>query len=155
MNPDEIMVLLQVAQSYDSRNIDRLMQTAWLDAANRARWDRDAALAAIREHYAESVERIMPGHVTARIRAVRPIGFAPQYRRALPAAPPATAEQRAAARALFAPSDRTQELRKRGLSRRWRREPAVRGSECGPEPQRAFTGDMGTMFNGVRKDREA
>ncbi len=154
MNPDEIMILLQVAQSYDSRNIDRLMQTAWLDAANRARWDRDAALAAIRGHYAESVERIMPGHVTARIRAVRPIGFAPQYRRALPAAPPATAEQRAAARALFASPDRTQELRKRGLSRRWRREPAVRGSECGPEPQRAFTGDMGTMFNSRRKDAQ-
>ncbi|MGW1740496.1 hypothetical protein ACWCPQ_16990 [Nocardia sp. NPDC001965] len=155
MNADEIMVLLQVAQSYDSRNIDRLMQTAWLDAANRARWERDAALVAIREHYAERTDRIMPGHVTALIRTFRPVSFAPEYQRALPSAPPASAETRDRLyRALFGERGRTQELRKGVLSRRWRREPAVRMTEGGPEPQRAFTGDLGAIINGTRKDAQ-
>lgn len=44
MSPDEVLTLLQVAQSYDSRNIDRLMQLAWLDAARRQRWALDLSL---------------------------------------------------------------------------------------------------------------
>ncbi|WP_039828094.1 hypothetical protein [Nocardia testacea] len=155
MNADEIMVLLQVAQSYDSRNIDRLMQSAWLDASQRARWDRDAALVAVRAHYAESTERIMPGHVTARIRAARPApGYAPKYQRELLPAPPATTEQREEARRLFVPTGRTQGGRKPGLSRRWRREAPVRGTEGGPEPQRAFAGDLGAIIKGARKDAQ-
>ena len=117
--PDEVLALLQVAQSYDNRNIDRIMQSSWLDAAHRARWDHVAAVTAVRAHYAESTDWIMPGHVTARIKAAsKAPGYAPEYQPALSAAPPATAEQRAAARALFAPSDRTHEPRKAGLRRR-------------------------------------
>ncbi|MBF6460199.1 hypothetical protein IU433_14250 [Nocardia puris] len=152
MTPDEILILLQVAQSYDARNIDRLMQSAWLDAANRARWDRDAALNAIRAHYAESTERIMPGHVTALVRSARPApGYAPAYRPALPAAPPASPETRARAMAMFGRRARTQEPRT-GLSWRRRRasaEPEVSGG--GSEPMRAFSGDAGRLLDGLRE----
>lgn len=153
MNADEIMVLLQVAQSYDSRNIDRLMQSAWLDASQRACWDRDAALAAVRAHYAESTERIMPGHVTARIRAARPApGYAPKYVRELLPAPPATAEQREAARRLFVPTGRTQRAGNEGLRARRRGLEGPEASQGGRVPQRAFTGDLGAIFKRARKD---
>lgn len=147
MTADEILLLLQVAQSYDSRNIDRLMQSAWLDASHRARWDRDAALAAVRSHYAESTERIMPGHVTTLIRAVRPVSFAPQFQRAPPPAPPASAETRDQHyRALFGERRRTQGREKRALWRRgWTFEsPGV--SVDGPEPLRAFEGDPARLL---------
>ncbi|MGW5267301.1 hypothetical protein ACWEQ4_01495 [Rhodococcus sp. NPDC003994] len=82
MNPaarenDLIVELLQVAAMYDSRNIDRAMVAAWLDAARRQRWDPAAAADAVKAHYAESTERIMPGHVTRRLRAARPSGPRP------------------------------------------------------------------------------
>ncbi|WP_280273422.1 hypothetical protein [Nocardia wallacei] len=152
MTPDDVLVLLQVAQSYDNRNIDRIMQSSWLDAAHRARWDRDAALTAIRAHYAESTDWIMPGHVTARIKAAaKAPGYAPEYRPALAAAPPATAEQRAAARSLFAPKDRTHEPRKVGLRRRRVVEPSTT-PEAGAEPVRAFSGDLGRMLDRLRSN---
>ncbi len=154
MSPDDVLVLLQVAQSYDNRNIDRLMQSAWLDAAHRARWDREDALLAVRAHYAESVERIMPGHVTARIRAARKApGYAPEYRPAIAAGPPATAEQRTAARALFAPKDRTHEPRKPGSGRRRVSEPRTI-PESESEPVRAFSDDQSRMLDRLRMNRD-
>ncbi|MFG3522056.1 hypothetical protein ACGF5S_17440 [Nocardia nova] len=36
MTPMIVLVLPRVAQSYDNRNIDRVMQSSWLDAAHRA-----------------------------------------------------------------------------------------------------------------------
>ncbi|MBH0778780.1 hypothetical protein [Nocardia bovistercoris] len=153
MTPDEVLILLQVAQSYDSRNIDRLMQSAWLDAATRMRWQRDAALEAVRSHYATSTERIMPAHVTGLIRAARPVAFAPQYRSALTSAPPASPEGRSAARALFASGRRTQEPRIGGLRRRRRTEPLPDGVEVGPEPQRAFVGDLCQVLDAKRSDQ--
>lgn len=150
MTPDEILVLLQVAQSYDSRNIDRLMQSGWLDAAQRARWNREEALVAIRAHYSESTERIMPGHVTARIRAWRPVSHAPEYRPALTAAPPATAEQRAAAQALFAANTQTYEPRKSpGMARRRVDEPPTVRERVWPEPVRAFSADLGRILSAL------
>ncbi|MFC9874826.1 hypothetical protein [Nocardia salmonicida] len=146
MSPDEVLTLLQVAQSYDSRNIDRLMQLAWVDAAQRQRWTRDGAVQAIRAHYAESTDRIMPGHITARIRTQRAMPFAPTYRRALTAAPPASPEQRAAARALFAPKARTRDLRKRRL----RHERVPDGTEFGAPPAHAFTGALGGILGALR-----
>ncbi|WP_109523586.1 MULTISPECIES: hypothetical protein [Nocardia] len=153
MTPDEVLILLQVAQSYDSRNIDRLMQTAWLDAANRMRWERDAALEAIRSHYAVSTDRIMPAHVTALIRTMRPVSFAPQYRPALSAAPPASEGGRSAARALFASAARTQEPRNRPLPRRRRTELLPDGVEVGPEPQKALRGDLGRIVRQPQSGR--
>lgn len=153
MSPDEVLTLLQVAQSYDSRNIDRLMQLAWLDAARRQRWALDAAEHAIRAHYAESTERIMPGHITARVRAMRPVPFAPNYRRAIAAAPVASPEGRAAARALFTPTNtfgsnsRTRDLRKRRL--RHERVPDTDG--FGSPPARAFTGALGGVLGALRR----
>ncbi|WP_327110765.1 hypothetical protein OHB12_23665 [Nocardia sp. NBC_01730] len=155
MTPDEIPVLLQVAQSYDSRNIERLMQSAWLDAAQRANWNREEALIAVRAHYAESTERIMPGHVTARIRAARPApGYAPMYQPAIAAAPPATEDQRAAARALFESNDRTHEPRKPATRRRRGVEPSTM-RETAAESVRAFTADLGRILDGLRSNGDA
>ncbi|QIS18574.1 hypothetical protein [Nocardia terpenica] len=139
---DVVIALLQLAQSYDCRNIDGLMADSWLDAAHRAQWKPEAAAEAIREHYAESTDRIMPGHITARINADRK---APRYRPELPTAPPATAEQRAAARALYIPTVRTHGPRQPVSRRRWVSEPSTM-AESGGKPIRAFSGDLGTIL---------
>ncbi|WP_067565933.1 hypothetical protein [Nocardia acidivorans] len=147
---DTVVALLQLAQSYDSRNIDALMVDSWLDAARRSRWTPDAAAEAIRDHYAEKTDRIMPGHITARIRsAAKAPGYAPEWRPELPASPPASEEGRAAARALFASSARTQEPRK-PLTRRRRSVDESDGAEAGPDPVRAFSGDLGSVLRRPR-----
>lgn len=147
---DTVVALLQLAQSYDSRNIDGLMVDSWLDAARRARWTPDEAAEAIRAHYAEQTERLMPGHVTARIRsAARAPGYAPEYRPELPAAPPASEKARAAARALFESATRTHEPRK-PLSRRRRVVDGSDGAMSGPNPVRAFSGDLDGILRQLR-----
>lgn len=152
MTRDEVLGLLQVAQSYDSRNIDGLMAQAWQDAANRCGWTVDAAVEAIRRHYATETARIMPGHVTALVRAARPVGNAPQYRRALAPAPPASAETRDRHyRALFGESRRTQSRETGGHIRRSRAFGASPVSPDGPEPQRAFQGDSVRLLGALRK----
>ncbi|NKR32223.1 hypothetical protein GS504_15940 [Rhodococcus hoagii] len=95
MTPDQIIELLQVVASYDNRNPDRYMIASWLDASQMARWQSDDAFSAVRQHFANSTDWIMPGHVTAIIRQKRsgPAPFAEVV--ALPAAPPARAELRA------------------------------------------------------------
>ncbi len=154
MTPDEVLVLLQVAQSYDNRNIDRIMQSSWIDAAHRARWDHVEAVTAVRTHYAESTDWILPGHVTARIKAAaKAPGYAPTYRPALSAAPPATEEQRAAARELFAPKGRTREPRKAGLRRR-RHVEGPTMSESGDDPVRALSGDLGQILDRLLPTRD-
>ena len=69
VDEQQIIDLLKVASAYDSRKPDHAAVLAWREAAGRARWTFPAALDAIHAHYAESAERIMPGHVTARLRA--------------------------------------------------------------------------------------
>ncbi|MGV9668059.1 hypothetical protein [Nocardia niigatensis] len=143
---DAVISLLQLAQAYDCRNIDGLMVDAWLDSARRARWTAEGAADAIRAHYAESTDRIMPGHVTARLKAARKApGYAPEYRPELPAAPPASEEQRAKARALFVAGERTQGPRNR-FARRRRFENVSDTPELGPDPVRAFSSDLGGIL---------
>ncbi|MFI5783187.1 hypothetical protein [Nocardia sp. NPDC051570] len=149
---DTVVALLQLAQSYDSRHIDSLMVDSWLDAAHRARWTPEAAAAAIRAHYAEQTERIMPGHVTARIRsAAKAPGYAPEYRPEVSAEPPASKEGREAARALFAASIRTHETRTPALQPRRVSEPSLT-SVVGEEPVRAFSSDLGGILNQIHMD---
>ncbi|MFI5781152.1 hypothetical protein [Nocardia sp. NPDC051570] len=149
---DTVVALLQLAQSYDSRHIDSLMVDSWLDAAHRARWTPEAAAEAVRAHYAEQTERIMPGHVTARIRsAAKAPGYAPEYRPELPTARPATAEQRAAARALFVSKVRTHEPRKPVSRRRHASVPPTM-PDSGSGPVRAFSGDLGGVFGWLRSN---
>jgi hypothetical protein len=68
---DEIIKLLQIAAAYDNRTIADAATHAWADAAHRCRWTYPEAADAIKAHYAEATEFVMPAHVTRRIRAVR------------------------------------------------------------------------------------
>lgn len=147
MTRDQVVLLLQLAQAYDSRNLDGVMVAAWSDAAQRCGWTAESAGEAVRRHYATSTERIMPGHVTALVRAASPApAFAPRLVRALPAAPPPSEERIAEIRESFGVGRRTQEPRNRPQARRWRTPEGERGAEGGPEPVRAFGGDLGAML---------
>lgn len=69
MNEAEVRALLAVAVAYDNRKPGEANIAAWLEAADRGRWTFEAAVEAIHEHYARSTEFLMPGHITAAVRA--------------------------------------------------------------------------------------
>jgi hypothetical protein len=69
MDDAEVRALLAVATCYDNRRAGEAAVSAWTEAARRGRWTFDAAVEAIHEHYATSTEFLMPGHITAAIRA--------------------------------------------------------------------------------------
>lgn len=69
MTEQEIRTLLALAMSYDNRRPGEANVAAWREAADRGRWTFDAAVEAIHEHYARSTEFLMPGHITAAVRA--------------------------------------------------------------------------------------
>ncbi|WP_182349501.1 hypothetical protein [Tomitella gaofuii] len=69
MDRDQIVHLLQVAQGYDSRNIDGLMVENWQRAAKIGRWTSETAAEAVHTHYALSTDWLMPAHVTRQVRA--------------------------------------------------------------------------------------
>jgi len=71
MTRDQIVRLLQIAAAYDNRTIADAAVHAWFDVAERGRWTYAEAADAIKVHYAESTDFIMPAHVTKRIRAIR------------------------------------------------------------------------------------
>lgn len=68
---DQVKALLTVAMGYDNRRPGELNVAAWHDAAHLQRWEFAAAVDAIKAHYSESRDFIMPADVTARIRAER------------------------------------------------------------------------------------
>ena len=91
---DQVVSLLQVAAAYDNRNLGQANIHAWHDAADRERWAFDDAVMAIKAHYAESTDYLLPAHVTQRIRGKRQ--EPPRAAEAigeLPAAPPADPER--------------------------------------------------------------
>ena len=94
---DWIIELLKVASAYDSRKPDEAQILAWSEAARRAGWTFERALDAIHEHYANDTDRIMPGHITAILRApgARPSDTPVADVLQLPSAPPASAQRRA------------------------------------------------------------
>lgn len=96
MNRDQIIDLLKCASAYDNRKPDHASVLAWEEAAKRGGWNFERALDAIHHHYANSTERIMPGHVTAHHRAARLRVSDVAVDEALQLAPvPASAERRA------------------------------------------------------------
>jgi hypothetical protein len=96
MTHDQIVQLLQVITTYDSRKLDGPTVAAWKEAAARARWDFPLALEAVHQHYATSTAWLMPGHVTEAIKAARrqpaPVS---EVLAELTSAPPASPERRA------------------------------------------------------------
>ncbi|GGF38958.1 hypothetical protein [Williamsia phyllosphaerae] len=69
MTRDQIIELLQVIQSYDSRTIDELAIHTWGKAAEIGRWAPEPAAAAVHAHYADTTAWLMPGHITQAIRS--------------------------------------------------------------------------------------
>ena len=70
MNRPEAAILLGVAAAFDQRTIGETDVTAWAEAL--ARYDLEPCRRAVIGHYTETTDRIMPAHITRRIRAVRP-----------------------------------------------------------------------------------
>jgi hypothetical protein len=119
----EVRALLAVATCYDNRRAGEAAVTAWAEAARRGRWTFDAAVEAIHEHYATSTDFLMPGHITAAIRArMRQPEPARQTIAELEAAAPASEETRRRFAALmadrFALPTRIRERRERRAQRR-------------------------------------
>lgn len=71
MNRNEIVDLLSIVTVYDGRTIGEADVAAWGDAAQRGRWTFEQAQDAVKAHYAESTQWLMPGHVTDRIKVQR------------------------------------------------------------------------------------
>jgi hypothetical protein len=69
MNEQEVRAVLATAMAYDNRKPGEANVAAWMEAADRGRWTFGAALDAVHEHYATSTQFLMPGHITAAVRA--------------------------------------------------------------------------------------
>lgn len=67
----EVRRLLAAVMAYDNRKPGEANVLAWSEAARRGRWTFDEALEAIHTHYADRSEWLMPGMVTAHIKATR------------------------------------------------------------------------------------
>lgn len=69
MTRSEIALLLGLAAARDNRRVDEVMVAAWHEDLG----DLDFADAreALRRHYRESTERVMPAHIRQLVRAIR------------------------------------------------------------------------------------
>lgn len=67
----EIRRLLANVMAYDNRKPGEANVLAWTEAANRGRWTFPEAVEAIHAHFAERSDWLMPGMITAHIRAAR------------------------------------------------------------------------------------
>ena len=83
MNAIEAGKLLAFAALYDNRIASDPDVMAWLKAIGDLPYDDSET--AIAGHYGETTERIMPGHVRTRVKAIR----ADRVARSIPPAPPA------------------------------------------------------------------
>lgn len=76
----QIKTVLAAAMAYDNRKLPgEANRAAWGEAARRANWTLAGAIEAVHQHYATSTDFVMPGHITALIRAERrqPAPFQP------------------------------------------------------------------------------
>jgi len=71
LDRNEIIRLLQLAACYANRTPAESTVLAWEESARRGRWTFDEAADAIKNHYLNSTDFIMPGHITQLIRATR------------------------------------------------------------------------------------
>lgn len=71
MTRDEIVRLLQTAAAFDNRTIADAAAHAWADSAERGRWTYHEASEAIKAHYTDCTDFVMPAHIAKRIKAAR------------------------------------------------------------------------------------
>ena len=84
LDEQQVRFLLAIAMAYDNRKPGTAQIAAWTEASARGRWSFDEACEAIHQHFAESTDYLMPGHITLRIRDNRQ---RPKPYAALPASP--------------------------------------------------------------------
>lgn len=96
----EVASLLALAATFDRRRgtVGEVDVEAWAAAAHVGRWTFDSAVEAVKAHYAESTENLMPAHITQRLRGEQrqPARYG-DTPRAIHGPGAATASQRAAA----------------------------------------------------------
>jgi hypothetical protein len=71
MDTQQVRQLLAVVIAYDNRKLAEANILAWSEAARRGRWTLAEAIEAVHDHYGRESTWLMPGHVTASIRAKR------------------------------------------------------------------------------------
>ena len=72
LNHDQVINLLSVVVGYDGRfDASKAKVLVWHEAARRGRWTYAEAEEAVHQHYLESVDYLMPAHISTRIRATR------------------------------------------------------------------------------------
>ncbi len=69
MTDDQVRDLLVVIAGYDRRQLDAATVNAWTEAARRAGWRHAEAVEAVRAHFDQSRDFLLPAMVTDRIRA--------------------------------------------------------------------------------------
>lgn len=75
----DVARLLAMAAAYDQRTVGRPDVDAWHLVAIAGRWTSAHAARALIEHYSTETDRIMPAHITRRLKAQRD-HFASTYR---------------------------------------------------------------------------
>lgn len=145
LTQDEVRALLAIAVAYDNRKPGEVTIAAWMEASERGRWTFPAAVEAIHEHYATSTQFLMPGHITAFVRAKMrlpaPVREVARLEGAQPAAEDARRRFSALIRARFSmpASVRQQRRAQRGSAEaaeareRARQELRARGPEVFPD----------------------
>lgn len=71
MTKNQVVDLIKLIRSYDNRNLDEAAVTAWAEQAIISGWEADEAFAAVREHFRDSTDWLMPGHINQILRARR------------------------------------------------------------------------------------
>lgn len=71
MSKSEIARLLAFIASYDQRTVGVTDVEAWHLVATAAQWTAPYANRAVVEHFTDQTERLVPAHITRRIRARR------------------------------------------------------------------------------------
>lgn len=71
MTHNEVVDLLSTIASYDNRKPNAAAVAAWGTAAEMGRWTLPEALAAVKAHFFESTDYLMPAHVAKRIKDTR------------------------------------------------------------------------------------
>jgi hypothetical protein len=99
IDQDGLIDLLSLLAGADFRKPDPVVLMAWSVAATQERWTKGAAFRAAARHIATSTEFAKPAHLTALMKLER--DTVPDHRLALPSAPPASEDARAAAKAAF------------------------------------------------------
>ncbi len=101
MNEQDVRAVLATAMAYDNRKPGEANIAAWMEAADRGRWTYEDAIEAVHQHYATSTQFLMPGHITAVVRARLQLPAPAREVARLEAARPAEEETRSRLSALI------------------------------------------------------